>query len=65
MDRKKIVSGVAFLMVFAAVHYYRNADARACERELKYQIRMAPENKDEMVASCVETIRFMHDHHLQ
>lgn len=65
MDRKRIVWGVLGLVVFAVVHYYRDSDARACERELKYQIRMAPETKDAQIATCVETIRFMRDHHLQ
>lgn len=65
MERKKVISGVLVLIVFAVVHYYRNADIRACERELKYQIRMAPESKDEMIKSCIETIHFMRDHNLQ
>jgi hypothetical protein len=65
IDRKRLLSGVAFLVILAAFHFFRNSDARACQRELKYQIRMAPESKDEMIKSCIETIRFMRAHHLQ
>lgn len=64
VDRKKAGYAVVCLIIFAGFHYYRNSDARACESELRYQIRMAPESKDEMIKSCVETIRFMRDHNL-
>lgn len=64
IDPKRLFSALAVLVIFAAFHYVRNSDARACERELKYQIRMAPESKDEMVKSCIDTIRFMRDNNL-